>query len=50
MFVQFAKLEKKVDEMEKGNSFIRNLDINNMVTPSAMEEKIRFVMNYVDNA
>lgn len=35
--------------MEKGNSFIRNLDIDNMVTPSAMEEKVRYVMNYIDS-
>ena len=32
---------RRVEDIEKGNSFIRNLDLEAMVTPGALEEKVR---------
>ena len=45
---KFAKLTRRVEEIEKGNSFIRNLDLEAMVTPGALEEKVRMEIQFVD--
>ena len=45
---KFAKLTRRVEEIEKGNSFIRNLDLENMVTPGGLEEKVRQEILFVD--
>ena len=45
---KFSKLTRRVEEIEKGNSFIRNLDLENMVTPGALEEKVRYEINFVE--
>lgn len=32
---------RRVEEIEKGNTFIRNLDLESMVTPGVLESKVR---------
>lgn len=32
---------RRVEEIEKGNTFIRNLDLEAMVTPGVLETKVR---------
>ena len=45
---KFTKLTRRVEEIEKGNSFIRNLDLEAMVTPGGLEEKVRMEINFVE--
>ena len=45
---KFQKLTRRVEEIEKGNSFIRNLDLENMVTPADMEVKIQMETNNIE--
>ena len=44
---KFSKMTRRVEEIEKGNSFIRNLDLEAMVTPDGLETKVRMEIDFV---
>lgn len=46
---RFTKLTRRVEEIEKGNSFIRNLDLEAMVTPGVLEEKVRMEFKFLED-
>ena len=44
---QQAKLQTRVGAIEKGNAILRNLDLDTLVTPGQLEEKVRLETNMV---
>ena len=44
---QHAKLQVRVEAIEKGNAVLRNLDLDTLVTPGALEQKVRLETNMV---
>ena len=44
---QQAKLQTRVEAIEKGNAILRNLDLDTLVTPGQLEEKVRLETNMV---
>ena len=46
---QFIRLQRRVDEMDKSNSLVRNLDLQNMVNPTTLHDRLRTEKEDYDN-
>ena len=46
---QFVRLQRRVEEMDKSNSLVRNLDLQNMVNPTTLHDRLRTEKEDYDN-